>query len=457
MTVEPDNSSNMRRVVRSLQDQLFSTPTPSRRRISRFHSLPAKHTTTRYNKSKNFYKNGYYTDETEDSSSDEGELWYDDLIEELENQQRPTTPQAKQNKCNKWSLRFLVASAVVIILCFISIATSPAGASSAASSFLKETREGSFSPLAFVEVNGKGQVPISALELGDKVLASNGQYQTVYHLGHFDFMQPTRYIQIHFEVGAEDDASKTSEMEVTSQHLVFKQGSDVPTLAKNIRVGDKLQLVSGGAAKVTKVSLVARRGSFAPLTADGTIVVNGIVTSTYQSFQTNSDYVKLGGKHRRSNRLSSKNHNNANKIYNFLYVGRYTTTLSQHSAVDILLSPYRTLCLNANLKETNSYFHSMKLDTRIFHFRTWMKNYSNIFVDTIIMGLALLVALPFYMLNSMGWVYVIGTTTLVVLTTTSFLCCRSTTTKTSRNNNNLGGDMNNTNTASSLCVQSGKL
>ena len=99
---------------------------------------------------------------------------------------------------------------------------------------------------------------------------------------------------------------------------------------------------------------------------------------------------------------------------------KYVTSISQHTVIDILLAPYRTFCLRVNMMNGNKYFHSMKLDTRLFQFRTWMKHNSNILMDLIIIGVALLVTLPFYFLSYLSWVHGIATTVFVVLTTTMY-------------------------------------
>merc|ERR1712048_732638 len=69
-------------------------------------------------------------------------------------------------------------------------------------------------------------------------------------------------------------------MGVSPNHIVFlADGTD--KLAANLLVGDEL-LVAQGSGKVSSIkSAIGNEGMYAPLTASGTIVVDGAVASNY--------------------------------------------------------------------------------------------------------------------------------------------------------------------------------
>jgi len=58
--------------------------------------------------------------------------------------------------------------------------------------------------------------------------------------------------------------------------MVFIKGALFPVRASQIKVGDML-----GEAKVAEIKSVKRRGSYAPVTESGDIVVSGILASSY--------------------------------------------------------------------------------------------------------------------------------------------------------------------------------
>ena len=67
-------------------------------------------------------------------------------------------------------------------------------------------------------------------------------------------------------------------MEISHDRLVFVRTNVVARRsipASSVVVGDEL-FTSDGAAKVTKIARITRRGAFAPFTGSGTLVVNGV-------------------------------------------------------------------------------------------------------------------------------------------------------------------------------------
>jgi preprotein translocase subunit YajC len=163
-------------------------------------------------------------------------------------------------------------------------------------------------------VHGKGKVAMKDLTVGDKVLTASGQYKTVFAIDHFHHTKPTEYLQIHTAL---DEAP----LELTSRHMIFmdnKKSNPVP--ASHVKVGDFVQTLSGP-VKVTKIRTITRKGLYNPLTTDGTIVVDGIIASTYSTF-SGTEYVEIDG----------------------------MKLMSQHAFLHLAVTPYRDICMGVSLK-----------------------------------------------------------------------------------------------------------
>ena len=140
-----------------------------------------------------------------------------------------------------------------------------------------------FSAENVVHVLGKGLVPMSALRIGDKVLAGD-KYETVYSFGH-------RHTELYSEI-LQIIADNAVAAELSENHMLFVGGKALPASA--IKVGDKLDLANGSSVAVTKINTVGRTGVFAPFTESGLINVNGVVASTYVNLQGQSDSFMVG-------------------------------------------------------------------------------------------------------------------------------------------------------------------
>jgi hypothetical protein len=127
------------------------------------------------------------------------------------------------------------------------------------------------------------------LSIGDKILVSEGKYQAIYSFGHKHHKLEATYLQIF-------TSASSLPLEITSDHLVFLYGQDIPVPASLIKAGDLLAgSKSSKPERVINISLITREGQYAPFTAVGTIVVNGIQASTYVSSQPNNSHVEIGG------------------------------------------------------------------------------------------------------------------------------------------------------------------
>lgn len=128
-----------------------------------------------------------------------------------------------------------------------------------------------FSGETTVVVKGKGLTTMKDLKIGDHVLTSvtaEESYQLVYSFGHRTTKIPGEYMQL-----------LPSMLEISPDHMVFLEGKGaVP--ATVIQVGDRL----ADGMPVTDIRMVNRTGMYAPFTTSGTVVVNGVLASSYIAF-----------------------------------------------------------------------------------------------------------------------------------------------------------------------------
>ena len=137
-----------------------------------------------------------------------------------------------------------------------------------------------------------GDVPMKDIQVGDMVRTANNRYQPVYTFGHYNEVTPTEFVKLSYQA-----AGKANSIEVSREHLLYIQGKARPVRADSIAKGDMLLHADAVDAKVTKVAKITRQGYYAPLTEDGTIVVDGLVASVYATLmtKTSSEQIELNG------------------------------------------------------------------------------------------------------------------------------------------------------------------
>lgn len=115
------------------------------------------------------------------------------------------------------------------------------------------------------------------LEIGDFVRSSlrDNKFSRVHGFYHIERQSEATFLQFHTE------NSRQEPLEVTGNHLVFVNGVAAP--AWTVKVGDKL-----GESEAVAIKSVQRRGVFSPATNSGTIVVDGILVSTYSTHFSHS-------------------------------------------------------------------------------------------------------------------------------------------------------------------------
>eukprot|EP00956_Cyclotella_meneghiniana_P000965 scaffold1137_cov55-Cyclotella_meneghiniana.AAC.7 len=133
---------------------------------------------------------------------------------------------------------------------------------------------GCFSLESTVFVKDKGAISIKDLRIGDMVLSNDqGDYTKYYSRGHYLEQAQAEFLRIYTE-------SQVKPLELTYDHMIFDEADALPVPAHSIKVGDVVKTIDGP-SKVIDVRKISRKGFFNPLTVSGTILVDGIVSSTY--------------------------------------------------------------------------------------------------------------------------------------------------------------------------------
>jgi len=151
-----------------------------------------------------------------------------------------------------------------------------------------------FSSSVSAFVKGRGNVPMSDVAVGDHVLTGNGDFEPIYTIDHRHPTKETAFYQIHYKSAKQKDEEQQQYIEITRNHMIFVSDKTNPVPAKNVKIGDRIQTVDGP-APVTKITTVAGKGVFNPLTTDGTIVANGVISSTYSTVASDSDSIEILG------------------------------------------------------------------------------------------------------------------------------------------------------------------
>ena len=222
-----------------------------------------------------------------------------------------------------------------------------------------------FSEKSTVQVQGMGSVSMKDLKIGARVLTSSGLYEPVYAFGHKNPVKEAEFLQL-----------KTSEsiLEMTGAHLVFLADKTNPARADSVKVGDVLRSGESG-VKVQKIISVKRKGIYSPLTPGGTVVVDGIVASTYLSLQKgSSEHVQMQGG---------------------------INTFSYQDFLHMALSPFRMFAMGISSKLANVYTDDgiPIYASRAMDFAQWANN-QNILIQAVLMVAFVLIAGAFMLVEN---------------------------------------------------------
>lgn len=136
-------------------------------------------------------------------------------------------------------------------------------------------------------------VAMKDLQIGQQVYAGHDEdnkpiYETVYGFAHREVDRYAEYLRI--KTACHDKRKCDKDLEISPYHLIFKEGQKDPVAAGSLAVGDVLLRQSVDdtephRATITAIKTIVERGTYAPLTKDGTVIVNGIHASSYVSIQ----------------------------------------------------------------------------------------------------------------------------------------------------------------------------
>jgi len=128
---------------------------------------------------------------------------------------------------------------------------------------------------AAAQVLGRGDVRLSDLKTGDLVLDKSGMHVRVLGFLHAIRSQSNEFLTVVHSLG---------EFLASANHLVFANEEDV--LVADVQVGDLLSVADGKSMVLSVRQSVGSQGMFAPLTASGTIAVDGVLASSYAAPST---------------------------------------------------------------------------------------------------------------------------------------------------------------------------
>ena len=185
-----------------------------------------------------------------------------------------------------------------------------------------------FSESATVETRDRGTVAMKDLEVGDYVFVGEDarpKYERVYSFGHFHQDLVDNFLKIYT-----DASPKPLPLEVTGNHMVFAKQSNgkyEAVRADEVKIGDILKFALPGSkaseAKVTKIGEVSKKGMYMPLTPSGSLVVNGLLASSYVSIREEAPSV-------------------VDSLWLF--------GMTEHNLLHWWLAPHRLMCLGINSK-----------------------------------------------------------------------------------------------------------
>jgi len=124
-----------------------------------------------------------------------------------------------------------------------------------------------------------GEKYISDLELGDKIRTSQGQI--TYFTKFLGWMDRSSSKEVRMlKIQTSDGASVT----LTGSHIMFSNST--PMYASQLQPGDTLRYWNGSYMKESEIIEISRKYSspWAPLTSEGTLLVDGLLASCYASY-----------------------------------------------------------------------------------------------------------------------------------------------------------------------------
>ncbi|UJR24645.1 hypothetical protein I4U23_006019 [Adineta vaga] len=129
--------------------------------------------------------------------------------------------------------------------------------------------------------DGKHQ-SLSNIRIGDQVLVD--QHHTFEPISSFIHSKQDGIFSFLAIQVKSTKSNRTSTIHVSPNHLIFDYDSGKALFAGKFHIGDRLQFIDENElvpAEIIDIRLTKQEGYYAPLTASGKIVVDGIVASNY--------------------------------------------------------------------------------------------------------------------------------------------------------------------------------
>ena len=252
---------------------------------------------------------------------------------------------------------------------------------------------GCFSAKATLRVldsnNNKGvsDVTMDKVSIGDMVLTADNAFEPVYAFGHFNTNKVADFIQIYTK-------GNKKPLEMTVNHLLFVTNKAYPVTAGSLKVGDFVYSDNSDTPlAINKIkSVVSKDGVYAPLTPSGTILVDGILASTYVSMQ-------------------AQNYPNDDGEYPRMSNGMILPFISQQSGIHMATSLFRMVCMGVTASACGDNPSHLSDDTNTsnrdglvvwadygIRFATFVQNRS-VIVQWFMLIVALVVITPVYTLE----------------------------------------------------------
>lgn len=128
---------------------------------------------------------------------------------------------------------------------------------------------------ALVELKDGKTIAMESLRIGDQVKVAADHFSQVLFFTHRLSDGDFEFVSLRVA----SSSSKSTELQLSAGH--YLSVNDQLKAAQSVEVGDVVSMGDGSSANVVHVSSVVSRGLFNPQTADGNIVVNGVVATTY--------------------------------------------------------------------------------------------------------------------------------------------------------------------------------
>ena len=120
------------------------------------------------------------------------------------------------------------------------------------------------------------------LRIGDRILTVNSGFPAITNvLGFLD--KRIRDISEYIRISLDDEQRLT----ISASHVMFVHGEDNGVrdiFAKDIQIGDMVYVLQEKMVKmvhVVDITHVQRTGAYVPLTSTGTLIVDGVLVSSY--------------------------------------------------------------------------------------------------------------------------------------------------------------------------------